>query len=272
MSLHRPATRLDVARQLANAITIPLGMAASFVLVPLAAVVDGTGPELPGETGILRLARWAFVLRLVIFLGQLGYAIDQSLASRRAAPVLRRIGWLTALDAVLGAAWLAAWSLGRRELALALLGASLVNLIAIEVLRRDGARVGLELLVVRVPYSLALGFTSVLVVAAGATFLRRDLGWTGAPLPAALLPIGAIAAVTALACALTYRRPNMALGVAFAWGLGAVLDAARGHSSAVVAASTLAIVAIAGTVVATIVVLARTRRETSFYARALADA
>ncbi len=266
------ASTADFARQLANVVAIPLGIAASFVLVPFAEAVAPRADTFPGQSGLLPLARWAFALRLVLFVGQLAYAFHQSLPHARTNAVLRRIGWLTALDAVLGGAWLGAWALGRPDVALGLLGASLLTLLLIELRRRDGARVGIELLVVRIPYSLALGWTAVLAVAEALRLAGAADALAAVPVPPLALAVAVVAAVCAFAVSVTHARPNLAFGVAVAWGFAGIFDAARAATPVVAVAALLGMLAVVATVLATIVELARSRRGAALHLRALADA
>ena len=81
----------DVARQVANVVGTICQIAVPIFTGPAVGRVSGENPTLVVP------ADYAFVIWTPIFLLALVYAVYQALPSNRESPLLRRIGWFSAL-------------------------------------------------------------------------------------------------------------------------------------------------------------------------------
>ncbi|MDQ3791932.1 MAG: hypothetical protein M3341_04690 [Actinomycetota bacterium] len=89
----------DVARQAANVVGAVFQVAVPVVTGPAVGRVSGENPTLvvPGD--------YAFVIWTPIFLLALVYAVYQALPSNRENPLLRRVGWFSALTYFSNGVW-----------------------------------------------------------------------------------------------------------------------------------------------------------------------
>lgn len=258
MSSAHPSTRNDLLRQIANVVAIPLGIAVSALATRLTG--HDVGSVSHGNQPLLAAADWTFTIWGAIFLGQLAYAIYQAMPSKRMSPVLRRIGWLTALNSILAAAWIVLFASEQFLAAWAVMLAIVATLVAIEVRRRDSARVGRELLLVRVPYSVNLGWISVAAILETSQVLDQQLRWDGGPLTPESWGVVMVGLATGLAVMMITLRPNMGFGVAVAWGLLGIFDYERMAAKMISGAALLGVMAIAVLLVVEMVFLARRAR------------
>lgn len=254
-----PYSAADVARQLANVVAIPLGILASYLVGPITG--HDVGAVARQNEPLLAASSWTFAIWGVIFLGQLGYLAYQALPSHGTRPVLRAIGWLTAWSSVLTAAWVFVFVQGWIVASWAIILAILATQIAIEVRRGDSARVGPELVLVRIPYSLNLGWVSVATILQTTQVLDRVVQWDGGPLAPASWGVVMVAVATMLAGAMIALRPNFAFGVAVAWGLAGIFDYERVRAPMISGAALLGVIAVTIFCIAEIVVLATRSRS-----------
>ncbi|CAN5362538.1 hypothetical protein BH09MYX1_BH09MYX1_22460 [soil metagenome] len=250
----KPSSIVDVLRQIANVVAIPFGIAASYLAVQLTG--KDVGSVSRANEPLLAAAGWTFAIWGVIFLGQLVYAVYQALPSKRSSNVLRRIGWLTALSSVLTGAWVLVFNTERFVAAWGIMLAILVTLVAIEIRRGDSSRRGPELLLVRVPYSLNLGWIAVATILETSQVLDRVYHWNGGPLSPESWGVVMVAVATALAAMMITLRPNLGFGVAVAWGLAGVFHYEQTHARMISGAALLGVIAIAVLLVVEIVLLA----------------
>ena len=243
---------------MANVVAIPLGIGVSGLATQLTG--RDVGSVARGNEPLLAAAGWTFTIWGAIILGQLGYSVYQAMPSKRTSPVLRRIGWWTALSSMLAGAWVILFASQQFLAAWGVMLAILATLVVIEVRRGDSARVGLELLLVRVPYALNLGWISVATILETSQVLEQQLRWDGGPLTPESWGVVMVALATGLAVMMITLRPNLGFGVAVAWGLAGVFDYERTADKMISGAALLGLMAITVLLVAEIVLLARRGR------------
>ncbi|MCL7455255.1 MAG: tryptophan-rich sensory protein [Anaerolineae bacterium] len=123
-------------------------------------------------------AGYVFSIWGLIYVGLLAFTVYQALPAQRENPRLRRIGYLYALSCVANIAWLFLWHYEVFAWTLVAMGALLLLLIAIYL------RIGIgrtrvspaETWLVRVPYSIYLGWITVATVA-NVTSVLDYLNW-----------------------------------------------------------------------------------------------
>ncbi len=128
-------------------------------------------------------AGYVFAIWGVIYLGLLTYAVYQALPAQRENPRLRSIGGLFVLASVANIVWIFLWHYEAFPATMAAMLVLLVSLIAIY-LRLGIGRSSVsraETWLVRVPFSVYLGWITVATVA-NASQLLYSLGWNGGPI------------------------------------------------------------------------------------------
>jgi hypothetical protein len=125
-------------------------------------------------------AGYVFAIWGLIYLALLAYSVYQALPGQRDNPRLRRIGYLYVLSCVANIAWIFLWHWEYFEFTLIAMVALLLLLIAIYLQLGTGRnRVpGAETWLVRVPFSIYLGWITVATVA-NVTSVLEDIGWGG---------------------------------------------------------------------------------------------
>lgn len=251
----------DILRQAANAVAIPLGVAMNLV-VPAIIGVDGIDVDEGTPKTALSAAGYAFGIWGIIFLGQLVYAVYQALPAQRENPILRRVGWFTAINglanAVIGGLWAVNSTQGTVVGWLMIL-VLLASLIAVEAGFATGEPRGGDFWRVRVPFSVNLGWISVATLISTAQVLQNIVGWDGTPVAPQLWAALLVVIAATLGVTMVTLRDNYAYGAVILWGLIGV--AAEQANAPLVGASanvTAGLVALA--LVATAIVR-RTRRD-----------
>lgn len=169
-------------------------------------------------------AAYVFSIWGLIYLTQLAFTVYQALPRQRDNPVLRKIGYLVVISNILNAGWIVLWHYNLYVLTMVVMVALLLTLIFI-FLRVNATKPkwnSLESWLVRVPFSIYLGWISVATIA-NATALIYFLGWhpTGQIsriLTAVLLGVG-----VALAGLMSWIRKDIAYPLVLIWafvGLG----------------------------------------------------
>lgn len=125
-------------------------------------------------------AGYVFAIWGLIYLALIGYSIYQALPGQRENPRLRRAGWLYVLSCAANVAWLFLWHYEVLVWTIAAMGALLLCLIVIYLFLGTGRSLvsSAEVWLVRVPFSIYLGWISVATIA-NATSLLDFLGWGG---------------------------------------------------------------------------------------------
>ena len=125
-------------------------------------------------------AGYVFSIWGVIYLGLIAFALYQALPSQRDNPRLVRMGAVFALSCVANIAWLFLWHYEQFPLTLVAMLALLGFLIAVYLRLGIGREAvpAAEQWMVRVPFSIYLGWVSVATIA-NVTSLLDYLGWNG---------------------------------------------------------------------------------------------
>lgn len=208
----------DVVRQVLNvmlfAMTVVLnGLANALPLNGLT-----TGEISDSFRSLFVPAGYTFSIWGVIYVGLLAFTIYQALPQQRENPLLRRLGPWFALSCLANSAWILVWHYQYFELSLILMLVLLVSLIgAYKQLDDDARNRGLtEMWVVRVPFSLYLGWITVATVA-NATVVLLAVNWSGWGLPAALWAVIMIAIACVIAILITVSHSDIAYGLVPVW-------------------------------------------------------
>jgi hypothetical protein len=236
----------DLARQVTNLVVIPLGIAINVLPVtplPVGVVARQHEP-------LLAAAGWAFAIWGVIFAMQLAYAIFQALPSQRCNRTLRRIGWMTALNAAQGAFWTLAFTHEYFGVAWLLIVANLISLLTIELRLGADATTGRALVLIRLPFAINFGWITCATLLDTAQTLKASLGWEGGPLTAVGWSVALVLVAAAVGAVMLVRRHNIPFGAVVVWGLVAIATY-RAHVPALMAVSTVCAAGIAALVAVT---------------------
>ncbi|MGD2103853.1 MAG: tryptophan-rich sensory protein [Anaerolineae bacterium] len=165
-------------------------------------------------------AGYVFSIWGLIYLALGGFAIYQGLPSQRQNPRLRRVGYLFVLSCAANVAWLFLWHYEVFSLTIAAMVALLLLLIAIY-LRLGIGRTSVpiaETWLVRVPFSIYLGWVTVATIA-NASSLLDYLSWSGWGLGPQTWTVVLLAAATGITAAVAFTRGDTAYGAVIAWAL-----------------------------------------------------
>jgi hypothetical protein len=168
-------------------------------------------------------AGYVFSIWGLIYLALIGYSIYQVLPSQRDNPRLQRIGYLYVLSCLANVAWLFLWHYEYFELTMVAMVALLLLLIAIYLRLGTGrGRVsGAETWLVRVPFSIYLGWVTVATIA-NATSLLDYLNWSGwgiSPEMWAVIMLIAGAVITSL---VSITRGDIAYVLVIVWAFAGI--------------------------------------------------
>jgi translocator protein len=209
----RPADGRDLARQVVTIIAFVATVAVNS-LANILPINGNTTAQVSDRFPVLVVpAGYVFSIWSVIYLGLLAFTVYQALPSRRADPLLRRIGWLPALTGALNVAWILAWHYEVFALTVPLMVGLLAALVAIEVmLRGDGQRhVGAARWAVAVPFSIYVGWITVATIANTAAALA-SFGFTGAGVDPTLIASAVLLVGLAIASVMVLRFRDPAYG------------------------------------------------------------
>jgi hypothetical protein len=163
-------------------------------------------------------AGYVFSIWGVIYAGLLGYAIYQALPSQRGNLRLARSGYLFVLSSLANVAWLFAWHFGYTPLSLLVMLVLLSLLITIylrlEIGRRQVSRA--ESLLVRLPFSLYLGWITVATVA-NASAALYSLGWDGLGLTPQTWALIMLFVAAAIGGIVSLTRRDLAFNLVLVW-------------------------------------------------------
>jgi benzodiazapine receptor len=183
-------------------------------------------------------AGYVFAIWGVIYLALLAYMVFQALPAQRDNPALRRTGWLYVLSAVLNSAWLFAWHYNLFPLSLLLMVSLLATLIAIYLLLRAGRAevTAAEVWMVRVPFSIYLGWITVATIA-NATDVLYDLRWDGWGISGEVWAVILLAVATLITAVMLVTRKDIAYAAVIVWAFAGI--AVKQSASPVVATSAI---------------------------------
>jgi hypothetical protein len=165
-------------------------------------------------------AGYVFAIWGLIYLALIAYSIYQALPSQRDNPRQRGTGWLYVLSCVANTAWLFLWHYEYFAWTIVAMVVLLLLLIAIY-LRLGTGRTGVsvaETWLVRVPFSIYLGWITVATIA-NATSLLDYLNWDGwglADIWWAVIMLVAAALITAV---VGLTRGDLAYVLVIVWAL-----------------------------------------------------
>ena len=163
-------------------------------------------------------AAYVFSIWGLIYLGLIAYAIYQALPAQRDNPRLRRVGYLFTASCLANAVWLFLWHYEQFPLTLLVMLALLVLLILIY-LRLGIGRAPVssaEKWLVRVPFSIYLGWITVATIA-NATSLLYYLKWDGWGISDEAWAIIMLIAGGAIASAVVRTRDDIAYMLVIIW-------------------------------------------------------
>jgi hypothetical protein len=164
-------------------------------------------------------AGYVFAIWSVIYLLQLVFSVYQALPDRRTDPWLRRIGYLPALVGILNAGWLVLWHYNAFALTVPVMVALLLTLIAIYLRLGIGERPvdgWLDLLAVRLPWSVYLGWITIATIANIATTLVW-LEWDGFGIAPEAWAVAVLAVGVLIAAAVSLTRRDLGYALVIVW-------------------------------------------------------
>jgi hypothetical protein len=226
----------DIVRQVVNVLATLLVIAINILANALPLNGLNTGAISDRFKIYFVPAGYAFSIWGVIYLVLIGFAIYQALPRQRQNPYLRRIGYLYALSCLANVAWLFLWHYEFFELTLVAMIALLFLLIAIYLRLATGrTRVSTaETWLVRVPFSLYLGWITVATIANVAQLLYY-LNWSGWGINPEVWAAIMLVAGAAIASAVGISRADVAYALVIVWAFAGIIVE---HSATPIVATT----------------------------------
>ncbi|MGC9334951.1 MAG: tryptophan-rich sensory protein [Anaerolineae bacterium] len=255
--------RKDTIRQITNV----LALVATIVLNGLANALPLNGlttGEISDRFDVYFVpAGYVFSIWGLIYLALSAFAVYQALPSQRDNPRLRSIGYLFALSCVANIAWLFFWHYELFPLTIVAMVALLLLLIAVYLRLGIGSTAvsTIEKWLVRVPFSIYLGWVTVATVA-NATSLLDYLNWDGWGISPEIWTVIMLLITTAITWAVALTRGDIAYTLVIVWALVGI---AVKHASTPIV-STTAWITTAVVALAAAVALWRTRQGKRFTA------
>ncbi len=181
-------------------------------------------------------AGYVFSIWGLIYLGLIAFSVYQALPSQRENPRLQRIGGLYVLSGLANIVWLFLWHYEQFVWTIVAMVALLLSLIAIYLRLGTGrSRVpAAETWLVRVPFSIYLGWVTVATVA-NATQLLDYLNWNGWGIAPEVWAVIMIAAAAVITLAVSLTRGDVAYVLVIVWALAGI--AVKHSDTLLVAAS-----------------------------------
>lgn len=163
-------------------------------------------------------AGYVFSIWGVIYLALILYAVFQALDAQRSNPRLNKTGWWFVVSCIANIAWLFSWHYLQFPLSMLAMLALLASLIIIYQLLETGcSQVTLaEQLLVRVPFSIYLGWISVATIANAAVVLLT-LNWNGFGLPPQTWTAVVITVAALLGALMSWFRHDWVYGLVLVW-------------------------------------------------------
>ncbi len=168
-------------------------------------------------------AGYVFSIWGLIYLALVGYSIYQVLPSQRENPRLQRIGWLYVLSCAANVAWLFLWHYEIFEITIVAMAALLLLLIAIYLILGIGrTRVSTaETWLVRVPFSIYLGWITVATIA-NATSLLDYLNWSGWGVSPEMWAVIMLIVAAVIASLVSLTRGDVAYVLVIVWAYAGI--------------------------------------------------
>jgi benzodiazapine receptor len=165
-------------------------------------------------------AGYVFSIWGLIYLGLVAFAIYQALPAQRENPRLRAIGWPFLVSCAANIAWLFLWHYQQflwTILAMVILLASLI-VIYLLMMRGGDAVPPAERWLVRLPFSIYLGWISVATIA-NASDVLYYIKWNGWGIAPAVWAVIMMVIAACLAWAMAVLRGDWAYGLVIIWAL-----------------------------------------------------
>jgi len=208
----------DTRRQIA----VVLAFTAMIVVNALASALPLNGKntgEISDQFAIYFVpAGYVFAIWGIISRGLLGFTAYQALPAQRENPRLREVGYLFVLSSVANIVWLFLWHYEVFTLTLIAMAAILLSLIAIYLRLGTGrtAASGAERWLVRVPFSVYLGWITVATIA-NASQLLFYIGWGGWGISPQTWTVIMLAAAVVIASLMALTRRDIAYLLVLVW-------------------------------------------------------
>ncbi len=168
-------------------------------------------------------AAYVFSIWGLIYIALVAFTVYQALPSQRENPRLQRMGYLYALSGVANIAWIFLWHYEQFVWTMVVMAVLLLTLIAIYLRLGIGRkRVSTaETWLVRVPFSLYLGWITVATIA-NATQLLNYLGWNGWGIAPEWWAVIMLAAATLITLAVSFTRGDIAYVLVIVWAFAGI--------------------------------------------------
>lgn len=209
----------DRRRQLVNLIVFAVTVVVNGLAVALPLNGQTTGEISDLFPVLVTPANYVFAIWSVIYTLLLIFSIYQALPSRATDPALRAIGYLPALSGMLNTIWIFLWHFNVFLATVPVMVALLLTLIAIYVRLGIGTRPATSraaALLVRVPWSVYLGWITIATIANVATTLYW-LDWDRLGLAAESWAILTLVAGIGIAALNSLNRRDVAYGAVIVW-------------------------------------------------------
>lgn len=225
-----------------------LRQSGTVVALAITLILNGAANALPlnGQTtaaisdglpALVNPAGYVFAIWGLIYVLQLAFTIYQARPSRAADPLLRRLGYFPAAVGLLNALWIVLWHWNVYVLTVPVMVAILLILIEIDRrIRTDwpaalqpGSRAPAEVRwLVRLPFSVYLGWISVATIANVAAFLL-SIGYTGGPFSEEAWAVAILGVGLAIAAWFVLTRRDPAYGLVFVWAYAGIVSRQVDH-------------------------------------------
>jgi benzodiazapine receptor len=232
----------DIYRQLATVLATLVALTVN-ALASILPINGQTTGEISDQFDVyFAPAGYVFSIWGMIYLGLIGYTVYQALPSQRMNPRLRQIGILYVLSCLANAVWLLLWHYELFAASLAAMVALLVALIGIYL----GLGIGEtkasapERWLVRVPFSLYLGWISVATIA-NATSVLDHVGWDGWGLEPATWAVIMLVAAGAIGVLVSLSRGDITYVLVLVWAFVGIVVA---NSDTLLVATTAGLMAV----------------------------
>jgi len=168
-------------------------------------------------------ASYVFAIWGLIYLALLAYTVYQALPSQRENPRLRRTGWLYVLSCAANIAWIFLWHWEHFAFTLIAMGALLLLLIAVYLYLGTGRTPapGAETWLVRVPFSIYLGWITVATIA-NVTSVLEDVGWKGWGLDPVAWAVIMMVVAAVVASLVSLTRGDVAYVAVILWAFAGI--------------------------------------------------
>lgn len=207
----------DLRRQVAIIITFVVTVAAnaSANILPLNGLRTG---EISDRFAVfVTPANYVFAIWALIYVGQLAFTIHQARPSRRVDPLLRSLGYLPAVAAILNSLWLVLWHYEVFALTVPVMFALLATLATIALRIREAADPRPEARwFIRVPFMVYFGWITVATIVNVAAMLSWA-GFDGFGIPGETWAVAVLLVGVVIALATIRAFQDLAYALVVAW-------------------------------------------------------